>query len=471
MGFYEEDVKIEIELRKKELYADLQKTILNIAFYLFISTLLCYLLVWLFSKQLGKNIDLFKVFFEKAAKEDHLIDKSKISYREFMFMADAANLMVEERKLIEEALKESESHYRYLFEQNPVPLMVYEIGSLKILSVNEAFINHYGYSKAEALNMKLTDLYTEDEKSAIAEIAENLNGVPYNGECRHVKKDGTQIIVEVDSHGFMHEGLSSRIVVINDITARKKIEDEIRILNANLEMKVEERTALLESANKDLEAFSYSISHDLRAPLRHVNGFLELLTKHSYQKLDEKGKHYVESVSAASKHLGVLIDDLLNFSRTGRLEMKKDKIDMNVAFRDALNILVEETNGRTIEWKRDTMPTVYADYAMIRQVWVNLLGNAIKYTKNRDVAVIEVGSITEADEYIFFVRDNGAGFDMNYAQKLFGVFQRLHTREEFEGTGIGLANVRQVIRRHNGRTWAEGEVDKGATFYFSLPKI
>jgi len=449
----------------------LQKTLFNIFLFLLISTLLCYLFVLLFSRQLGKNFDLFKSFFERAATENLMIDKSKVTYKEFMFMAEAANVMVDERKQIETALKESESHYKYLFEQNPVPLLIYKSEDLKILSVNDAFTKHYGYSKEEAMNMSLNDLFPADEKISVQEINASLTGSEHGKEWSQIKKDGTKITVEVDSHGFMHEGHSARIAVINDITARKKAEDEIRHLNTNLEMKVEERTSLLETANKELESFSYSISHDLRAPLRHISGFIELLTKRSYDVLDPRGRHYVESILKASKHMGLLIDDLLNFSRTGRLEMRLDIVDMNRALTEAVSELDPETAGRTIEWKIVQLPNVYADSAMIRQVWINLLSNAIKYTRKRDNTIIEVGTYEDNGESIFFVRDNGAGFDMNYSQKLFGVFQRLHNRDEFEGTGIGLANVHQVIKRHKGRTWAQGEVDKGATFYFSLPKI
>ncbi len=240
-------------------------------------------------------------------------------------------------------------------------------------------------------------------------------------------------------------------------------------LNANLEKIVQERTAMLEEANKGLEAFSYSVSHDLRAPLRHINGFLELLNRRNRNQLDEKGIHYIESISEASNKMGLLIDDLLAFSRSGRSELKMNKMDMNKAVKDALIILDPELKERKFKWTIDTLPEVFADYTMIRQVWVNLIGNAIKYTKNREVASIDIRCILNQEEQIFYVRDNGAGFDMNYAQKLFGVFQRLHSDEEFEGTGIGLANVRQVINRHKGRTWAEGEIDNGATFYFSLP--
>lgn len=251
---------------------------------------------------------------------------------------------------------------------------------------------------------------------------------------------------------------------------RDQAEKALLHLNTNLEIMVQERTSKLEEANKGLEAFSYSISHDLRAPLRHVGGFLELLKKRSQNQLDEKSLHYMESISEASNKMGQLIDDLLDFSRAGRSELKMTKMEMNKAVKDALTVLEPECSGRKIKWNIENLPEVFADYSMIRQVWVNLLGNAIKYSKNRELSIIDVGIIPNQKEFIFFVRDNGAGFDMNYAQKLFGVFQRLHSNEDFEGTGIGLANVRQVINRHKGRTWAEGELDQGATFYFSIPK-
>jgi len=251
---------------------------------------------------------------------------------------------------------------------------------------------------------------------------------------------------------------------------RDRAEMHIRELNAGLERKVEERTALLEAANKELESFSYSVSHDLRAPLRHINGYLELLKNRNLQQIDEKGQHYIRAVMESATQMGSLIDELLGFSRNGRMEMKPDAFPMSRVVDDAMQILTPEMNDRTIEWKIAPLPEVYGDYVMLRQVWVNLLSNALKYTRNRPVAIIEIGSETSGIEQIFYVRDNGAGFDMLYAQKLFGVFQRLHSPEEFEGTGIGLANVRQTIHRHKGRTWAEGEVDKGAVFYFSLPK-
>jgi light-regulated signal transduction histidine kinase (bacteriophytochrome) len=222
---------------------------------------------------------------------------------------------------------------------------------------------------------------------------------------------------------------------------------------------------------KELEAFAYSVSHDLRAPLRHLDGFLSLLSRRSYSNLDEQAKHYVDCTLEASQRMGVLIDDLLQFSRLGRAEMQKGSVDLNVIVNEMRRELEPATSGRTIEWHVEPLPTVAADTTMMRQVLGNLLGNAVKFTRNCPIADIQIGSrVTSDGEVVIYVRDNGAGFDMQYYKKLFQVFQRLHGEQEFEGTGIGLANVRRMVERHGGRVWAEGTVGVGATFYFSLPQ-
>jgi PAS domain S-box-containing protein len=286
--------------------------------------------------------------------------------------------------------------------------------------------------------------------------------------------------------------------LVQEIAKRKRAEGDIVVLNATLERRVVERTAQLDAANKELEAFSYSVSHDLRAPLRHVEGYVDMLGREVEGRLSEKGRHYMKTIADASREMGVLIDDLLAFSRMGRAEMMETSVDLNALARDTLRDLEGETRERNIVWKIPPLPTVQADPAMLKLVLVNLLGNALKFTRPRDPAVIEVGTMPIADcglriadcgnaeahdsqseisnpqsaigtsEITFFVRDNGVGFDPQYAHNLFVVFQRLHRTDQFEGTGIGLANVRRIIARHGGRTWAEGKINEGATFYFTL---
>ena len=225
----------------------------------------------------------------------------------------------------------------------------------------------------------------------------------------------------------------------------------------------------LRAANQELEAFSYSVSHDLRAPLRHVSGFVQLLQSKVKGQLDDTAQRYLEVIAGAAQKMAALIDDLLLFSRTGRAQMRAETLPLASIVEECRRELDPETRGRTLEWKIGELPEVVADRALLRQVMANLLGNAVKYTGKKPAARIEVSARREGDETVVCVRDNGAGFDMKYAGKLFGVFQRLHTDAEFEGTGIGLANVRRIVVRHGGRTWAEGAVDQGAAFYFTLP--
>jgi PAS domain S-box-containing protein len=254
--------------------------------------------------------------------------------------------------------------------------------------------------------------------------------------------------------------------ISRDITERKHAEQAIRELNSDLE----NQATKLQAANKELEAFSYSVSHDLRAPLRAIDGYTRILVEDYEALLDAEGKRVCSIISAEAGRMGQLIDDLLAFSRLGRKEMYSSNIDMKNLVVSVLNDLIKAEDRERVDFKIARLASVSADPSLMRQVWVNLLSNALKFTSKKERAVIEVGSKSSKEELIYFVRDTGAGFDMEYANKLFGVFQRLHSESEFEGTGVGLAIVQRIIRRHSGRVWAEGETDKGATFYFALPR-
>jgi len=269
-----------------------------------------------------------------------------------------------------------------------------------------------------------------------------------------------------DKDGMVHGG----VVAFRDITQRKADEREILKLNNELELRVAERTAQLETANKELEAFSYSVSHDLRAPLRHIGGFSKMLVEEFGSTLDPAAQHYVERIQVGTQRMGLLVDELLNLARVGRHSLNRHAVKLNAIVVEMIAILQPESEGRQVEWVIADLPAVECDPVLVRQVFQNLLANALKFTRPRARAVIEVSHIeNERDgQPVFMVRDNGIGFDMKYVDKLFGVFQRLHRVEDFEGTGIGLATVQRIVQKHGGRVWTEGKLDRGAAFYFTL---
>lgn len=378
----------------------------------------------------------------------------------------------QQRKKAEEALLSSEERYRSLVELSPDALFV--VADKRIVFINSAGVHLLAAANAgQVVGRTIKDILHPDDWAKARERLENLreNGKPVPFlEQRLVQLDGTPVDVEIAAAPLVFAGKAAAQVIAHDIRERKRAEEEIRSLNVDLEQRVRERTVELEAANKELEAFSYSVSHDLRAPLRHIEGFVEILTATTGSSLDEESQGHLQTISDSAKQMGRLIDDLLTFSRTARAELTKTTTDLAGLVRAVIRDLEHEAAQREVEWVVGELPDVEADIALLRQVLLNLLSNALKYTRTRKAARIEVGSSSKGAEHIVFVRDNGVGFDMRYAHKLFGVFQRLHRASDFEGTGVGLANVRRIISRHGGRTWAEAELNKGATFYFSLPK-
>jgi PAS domain S-box-containing protein len=329
----------------------------------------------------------------------------------------------------------------------------------------------YGWSRAEALGKFPQELLASEFPEPPEHIsARVLQEGEWMGELVHRHRNGQQIIVA--SRWVLHKDDHGRPAAIlevdNNITARKRAEEEIRRLNAELEQRVRERTAELTEANRELEAFTYSVSHDLRAPLRHIDAFARIVEEEVPADQNPELCNYISRIRKGTQTMGRLVDDLLNLSRVGRAQPGWARVDLNLVLQEVLADLKGETTGRHIEWRLEPLPTAECDPGLIKQVFANLLSNAIKYTRPRNPAVIEVGQTFKEGQPAVYVRDNGVGFSMKYVHKLFGVFERLHRPEEFEGTGIGLAIVRRIIQKHSGRVWAEAEPDKGATFYFTL---
>lgn len=366
-------------------------------------------------------------------------------------------------------LRERETMMTSIVENLPAMVFVKDHKELKFVQINKAAEGMLGYTREEMLGKSDHELFPADEANFFVEkdraVLRSGQLLDIPEEPIETKDRGRRILhtkklLIPDERGrpLFLLGISE------DITERKRAEEQLRSMNA----------ALL-TANRELEAFSYTVSHDLRAPLRHITGFVNVLGEHLGETLDETGRRYLRTISQAAMHMAQLIDNLLAFARLGRAELRKAPVDVNRLVDEVLDGFRDNPRTPAILWKKSTLPIVHGDPTLLRQVLENLLDNAVKYTRTREQPRIEIGWMTNRvdhqEEIVIFVRDNGVGFDMRYVQHLFGVFQRLHRNEEFEGTGIGLASVRLIIHRHGGRVWAEGEVGKGATFFFSLPVV
>jgi PAS domain S-box-containing protein len=341
---------------------------------------------------------------------------------------------------------------------------------------NENFRLLFGY-KVEEIEPDVESwtnrIHPEDVDRVKTDIyaAIDIGRQSWSDQYRFRRKDGTYAVI--DDRGYISRdanGTPMRMIgAMQDITERKRAEEEIRKLNVELEQRVKERTVQLETANKELEAFSYSISHDLRAPLRAIDGFAHILQEDYAPNLDTEGKRACSIIQESIGRMNLLIDDLLALSRLGRTEIQFTQINMDALAKSVYDELTDPEERERIDFHIEPLCPAVGDFTLIRQVWINLLGNAIKFSSGRERAIIEVKGDEHSDEIIYSISDNGVGFDMQYADKLFGVFQRLHSEKEFTGTGVGLAIVNRIIRRHSGRVWAEGKVNEGATFWFSLP--
>ena len=386
---------------------------------------------------------------------------------------DELRRQISERIHAEEALRVNEAEFRASFHSIAVGQAQVEPTSGRYLRVNQKFCEIAGYSEEELLGMTFRDLtLPEDREEDSAAHGRMVRGeAPANDRVkRYLRKDGTSVWVHVIAsmiHGA--DGQPPRtLAVVQDITERKAAEEVVRKLNAELEDRVAARTAELQSANEQLEAFSYSVSHDLRAPLRAIDGFSQALLEDYSPQLAEGGQRYLRTIRRGAQQMGMLIDDLLEFSRLSRAPLKVRPVNVQQLVRETLDELQSQIDGRQVDIRLGELPACQGDPALLKQVWVNLLSNAFKYSRPCDHAVVEIGCEPGPDGGAYFVRDNGAGFDMRYAGKLFGVFQRLHRAEDFEGTGVGLAIVQRIVQRHSGRVWVEAAVNRGATFHFTL---
>ena len=407
----------------------------------------------------------------------YLTEELKIYHQELIYQN-------EELMRIRDDLEESEKNYIEIFNNAPIGYVILDnLGIIK--KANKTFLAMIGLEKNKVIDVLFSNfisaesqdeyyfhfrelkksLTTQNCTLSLSQNSKMLNSIFYDPTN---EIDEKKLYVNLISNAYIEEHVSYIRISIVDITEKRKADEEIKKLNETLEKKVQERTEELENANKDLESFAYSISHDLRAPLRHIDGFSRILKNHTLEK-NLEAEHFFKKIFDAITRMSDMIDGLLKFSRLGRKVIDKKNVDLNILIKDVINEYKTETEHRNIEYKIGQLPIVQGDYTLLRVVFDNLISNAIKFTSKKEFAVIEINQCKNTiKDCTMYIKDNGAGFDMNYENKLFRVFQRLHSESEFEGTGIGLANIRQIIQKHGGSIRVESKVNKGATFFLYL---
>jgi PAS domain S-box-containing protein len=428
-------------------------------------------LAWFLSTALQRGVSrpilaLAGVARAVSERRDYSVRAQKVTNDELGVLTDAFNQMLERIQSGEEA-----RHLLAAIVESSDDAIVGKDLEQHILTWNPGAEKMFGYSAEEVvgrtMEFLIPDEYREQEQDCFRVVS---RGKPAHVETVRLCKDGRRVRVSLSVSPIRNA--EGRIIggsfISRDITRQKEAESELLRLKADLEVRVRERTAELEVANKEMEAFSYSVAHDLRGPLRHIDAYAQVLKSDFPEAITSDMEKFLDRISNSSRNLGRLVDDLLNLAKIGRQDVIRQVTSLNSIVSEIIEELKEDVGDRQIDWRIGTLPDVEADPGLVKQVYANLIGNAVKYSRKRPQAVIEIGVTREGSETVFFVRDNGVGFSMKYAHKLFGVFQRLHRPEDFEGTGIGLASVARIIQKHGGRVWAEAELDKGATFYFTL---